>query len=61
MKLVSGSPMNIKITTREDLDMARSLLKAVPTDDMLDRLHPFSEVDPRSLRDSSLDFDQLID
>jgi len=61
VKLVSGSPMNIKITTREDLDMARSLLKAVPTDDMLDRLHPFSEVDPRSLRESSLDFDQLID
>lgn len=61
VKLVPGSPMNIKITTREDLEMARSLLKAVPQDDMLDRMHPFSEVDPKSLEDRPLDFDQLID
>ena len=61
VKLVPGSPMNIKITTHEDLEMARSLLRAVPQDDMLDRLHPFSEVDPKSIQDKPLDFDQLID
>jgi ABC-type lipopolysaccharide export system ATPase subunit len=53
--------MNIKISTNEDLEMARSLMKAVPQDDMLDRLHPFSEVDPKSIKDKPLDFDQLID
>ena len=61
VQLVPGSPMNIKITTREDLEMARSLLKAMPQDELLDRLHPFSEIDPKSIRDSSLDFDQLIE
>jgi 2-C-methyl-D-erythritol 4-phosphate cytidylyltransferase len=61
VRLVPGSPMNIKITTQEDLDMARALLKSVPQDDMLDRLHPFSEVDPKSIRDTPLDFDQLIE
>jgi 2-C-methyl-D-erythritol 4-phosphate cytidylyltransferase len=61
VKLVPGSPMNIKISTNEDLEMARSLMKAVPQDDMLDRLHPFSEVDPKSIKDRPLDFDQLID
>jgi 2-C-methyl-D-erythritol 4-phosphate cytidylyltransferase len=61
VKLVPGSPMNIKISTNEDLEMARSLMKAVPQDDMLDRLHPFSEVDPKSIKDKPLDFDQLID
>ncbi|MFP6702435.1 MAG: 2-C-methyl-D-erythritol 4-phosphate cytidylyltransferase [Planctomycetaceae bacterium] len=61
VRLVPGSPMNIKITTQEDLDMARALLKSVPQDDMLDRLHPFSEVDPKSIRDKPLDFDQLVE
>lgn len=61
VKLVPCSPMNIKITTSDDLEMARTLLKAVPQDDLLDRLHPFSEVDPKSIRDKPLDFDQLIE
>ena len=59
VRLVQGSPMNIKITTEDDLEMARSLILSVPQDDLLDRLHPFSEVDPKSVRESGLDFDQL--
>ena len=59
VKLVQGSPMNIKITTQDDLEMARSLIRTVPQDDLLDRLHPFSEVDPKSVREIGLDFDQL--
>ncbi|GIS60698.1 MAG: hypothetical protein CM1200mP2_29230 [Planctomycetaceae bacterium] len=44
--------MNIKITTQDDLEMARLLIRAVPQDDLLDRLHPFSEVDPKSVRET---------
>ncbi len=61
VRLVEGAPMNIKITNQADLDMARLLLRAVPQDDLLDRLHPFSEVDPKSIRDVGLDFDSLVD
>ncbi len=56
VRLVPGWPMNLKITTGADLDMARSLLSAVPRDDPLARLHPFSEVDPRSVSEPGLDF-----
>ena len=59
VRLVQGSPMNIKITTQDDLEMARLLIRAVPQDDLLDRLHPFSEVDPKSVRENGIDFDQL--
>lgn len=43
--IVSGSPMNIKITTRDDLRLAAHLLKALPKPKGLGQLHPFAEDD----------------
>ena len=41
--LVSGSPMNIKITTKEDLRMAAALLKALPRPKLAGPAHPFAD------------------
>ena len=49
IRLIPGWPMNIKITTNADFDMAKALLNALPKDDLPNRLHPFSEIDPRDL------------
>ena len=43
--IVTGSPMNIKITTRDDLRLAAHLLKALPKPKGLGQLHPFAEDD----------------
>ena len=47
--VIDGWPMNLKITTRADFDMARALVNALPDDKPLTRLHPFSDEDPRDL------------
>ncbi|APZ92816.1 2-C-methyl-D-erythritol 4-phosphate cytidylyltransferase [Fuerstiella marisgermanici] len=38
-----GWPANIKITTKQDFDLAEALLASLPTDAGLPGLHPFSE------------------
>jgi 2-C-methyl-D-erythritol 4-phosphate cytidylyltransferase len=43
--LVAGSPMNIKITTREDLRIASALLKALPRPKLAGPAHPFADDD----------------
>jgi 2-C-methyl-D-erythritol 4-phosphate cytidylyltransferase len=40
--LVPGSPMNIKITTKEDLRMAAALLKVLPRPKLAGPAHPFA-------------------
>jgi len=41
--LVPGSPMNIKITTKEDLRIAAALLKALPRPKLTGPAHPFAD------------------
>jgi 2-C-methyl-D-erythritol 4-phosphate cytidylyltransferase len=41
--LVPGSPMNVKITTKEDLRIASSLLKALPKPKLANPAHPFAD------------------
>lgn len=41
--LVTGSRMNIKITTREDLKLAEATLKSLPHSKLADMFHPFSD------------------
>jgi 2-C-methyl-D-erythritol 4-phosphate cytidylyltransferase len=41
--IVTGSPMNIKITTKEDLRMAGALLKALPRPKLGGPAHPFAD------------------
>ena len=43
--IVPGSPMNIKITTKEDLRMASALLKALPRPKLAGPAHPFADDD----------------
>ena len=43
--IVPGSPMNIKITTKEDLRMASALLKALPRPKLTGPAHPFADDD----------------
>ena len=46
VKMVTGSPLNRKITTRADLVFARQALKALPKPDLLGRqTHPFQDGD----------------
>lgn len=46
VKIVQGSPLNRKITTRGDLSFARQALKALPKPDLLGRnTHPFQDGD----------------
>lgn len=49
VKVVEGSPMNLKITTAEDFRMAETLLDALPKEKPLGSLHPFADDDPRFL------------
>jgi len=46
VKVVPGSPMNIKITLPEDFKMAEALLDALPKDDLFRPLHPFADESP---------------
>jgi 2-C-methyl-D-erythritol 4-phosphate cytidylyltransferase len=41
--VVPGSPVNLKITTKEDLQLAAQLLHAMPKPKTLGGLHPFDE------------------
>lgn len=41
--VVPGSPINLKITTKEDLQIAAYLLKAMPKPKTLGPVHPFDE------------------
>jgi 2-C-methyl-D-erythritol 4-phosphate cytidylyltransferase len=41
--IVSGSPMNIKITTKEDLRIAAALLKVLPRPKLKSPAHPFAD------------------
>ncbi len=43
--IVPGSPINLKITTREDLRLAEQALKALPKPKVLGPLHPFADDD----------------
>jgi 2-C-methyl-D-erythritol 4-phosphate cytidylyltransferase len=43
--VVAGSPMNIKITTKEDLRIASAMLKALPKPNILGAGHPFADDD----------------
>ena len=41
--IVHGSPMNIKITTKEDLRIASALLKVLPRPKLAGPAHPFAD------------------
>ena len=41
--VVTGSPLNIKITTQDDLQMAAALLDVLPKEKNLEALHPFGD------------------
>lgn len=43
--VVSGSPMNIKITSREDLRLAEQAIKALPKPKFMGPAHPFADDD----------------
>ena len=43
--VVAGSPINMKIATREDLRLAEQALKALPKPKTLGPLHPFADDD----------------
>jgi 2-C-methyl-D-erythritol 4-phosphate cytidylyltransferase len=43
--VVPGSPVNLKITTREDLRLAEQALKALPKPKLLGPIHPFEDDD----------------
>ena len=43
--VVPGSPMNIKITSREDLKLAEQMLKALPKPSLDNPAHPFANDD----------------
>jgi len=43
--VVPGSPINLKITTREDLRLAEQALKALPKPKILGPAHPFADDD----------------
>jgi 2-C-methyl-D-erythritol 4-phosphate cytidylyltransferase len=43
--VVPGSPMNLKITSKEDLRLASAMLKALPKPQIFGPAHPFEEGD----------------
>ena len=43
--VVPGSPVNLKITTREDLRLAEQALKALPKPKILGGMNPFADDD----------------
>ena len=45
VQIVSGSPMNLKITTKEDLRIAAALLKILPRPKLAGPAHPFADDD----------------
>lgn len=47
VQIVEGSPLNLKITTAEDLRIAKALIDLLPKPKGLRSLHPFADEDPR--------------
>jgi 2-C-methyl-D-erythritol 4-phosphate cytidylyltransferase len=45
VKIVQGSPINMKITTKADLRLAAQALKAMPKPKILGPMHPFADDD----------------
>jgi hypothetical protein len=45
VSIVPGSPVNIKITTGEDLHLAAQALKAMPKPKVIGPAHPFADGD----------------
>jgi 2-C-methyl-D-erythritol 4-phosphate cytidylyltransferase len=45
VSIVPGSPINLKITTREDLRLAENALKALPKPKLGGAAHPFADDD----------------
>lgn len=45
VSVVPGSPMNLKITTKDDLRLAAAILKALPKPKLLGPSHPFADDD----------------
>jgi 2-C-methyl-D-erythritol 4-phosphate cytidylyltransferase len=45
VSIVTGSPMNLKITTKEDLRIASALLKVLPRPKLANVAHPFADDD----------------
>lgn len=45
VQVVPGSPINLKITTQEDLRMAAALLETLPKEKLPRALHPFADDD----------------
>jgi 2-C-methyl-D-erythritol 4-phosphate cytidylyltransferase len=45
VQLVTGSPINLKITTKEDLRLAEQALKALPKPKLKGPAHPFADDD----------------
>lgn len=45
VRIVRGSPINLKITTKEDLHLAVHALKALPKPKILGPVHPFADDD----------------
>jgi 2-C-methyl-D-erythritol 4-phosphate cytidylyltransferase len=45
VKVVPGSPVNLKVTTKEDLRLAEQALKAMPKPKLLGPIHPFADDD----------------
>ncbi len=43
--IVEGSPINLKVTTKEDLRLAQQALKALPKPKLLGPAHPFADDD----------------
>jgi 2-C-methyl-D-erythritol 4-phosphate cytidylyltransferase len=43
--VVRGSPMNLKITSKEDLRLAEQILKVLPKPSLNNHTHPFSGSD----------------
>lgn len=49
VKIVEGSPMNMKITRASDFKMAEALVDALPKPKLDNLLHPFADEDPKFL------------
>ena len=49
VRVVPGSPMNFKITTGDDFQMAKAVVNALPKEEGLKTLHPFADEEPRLL------------
>ncbi len=49
VKIIEGSPMNMKITRETDFHMAKALVDALPKPKLNNLLHPFEDEEPKFL------------